>query len=89
MNSAEIEPLGDCAFLARFAGEAAASGWAAAVRALKMQGVTDVVLAYRSVAVFADPARVDLVDLESRLRVVVADQGFASSRPERGDPGRL
>jgi len=75
MNSAEIEPLGDCAFLARFAGEAAASGWAAAVRALKPPGVTDVVLAYRSVAVFADPARVNLVDVESCLRGVVSDLG--------------
>jgi KipI family sensor histidine kinase inhibitor len=75
MNFAEIEPLGDCAFLARFAGEAAAGGWAAAVRALQTPGVTDVVLAYRTVAVFADPTQVDLVDLESRLRMVVADQG--------------
>ena len=63
MNYAEIEPLGDCAFLAHFAGEAAAGGWAAAVRARDAPGVTDVVLAYRSVAVFADAEQVDLVDL--------------------------
>ena len=75
MSSTEIEPLGDSAFLANFARESAASGWAAAVRALHHQGVTDVVLAYRTVAVFADPAQVDLVDLESRLRGIVADPG--------------
>jgi KipI family sensor histidine kinase inhibitor len=65
-----LEPLGDGAFLARFSSEPAAGGWAAAVRDLRWPGVTDVVLAYRSVAVFADPENVDLVDLESRLRVI-------------------
>ena len=40
--------------------------------------MTDVVLAYRTVAVFADPEQVDLVDLESRLRAI------ASSAKTRG-----
>jgi KipI family sensor histidine kinase inhibitor len=66
-----IEPLGDRAFLARFADETAARGWAAKVRDCQWPGVTDVVLAYHTVAVFADPYRVDLVDLESRLRAVL------------------
>ncbi len=75
MKSVEIEPLGDCALLARFASEPSASGWAAAVRDRQFPGVTDVVLAYQTVAVFADPAHADLADLESCLRAIVADQG--------------
>ena len=65
-----IEPLGDCAFLAHFVGESQARAWASAVRSGHLQGVRDIVLAYRSVAVFADADQVDLLDLESRLRAV-------------------
>jgi KipI family sensor histidine kinase inhibitor len=68
MNPTGIEPLGDRAFLAHFADEAGATGWGAGVRARKWSGVTDVVVAYRTVAVFADPEAVDLDELESRLR---------------------
>src|SRR3954466_14781469 len=64
---ASLEPLGDRAFLAHFDTERDAARWAAAVRALRRPGVTDVVLAYRSTAVFADPDRVDLDDLEAQL----------------------
>ena len=69
-----LEPLGDRAFLAHFSSEPAAGGWAAAVRDRQWPGVTDVVLAYRSVAVFADPERVDLLALESRLRGITATE---------------
>jgi KipI family sensor histidine kinase inhibitor len=72
MNPTSIEPLGDRAFLAQFPDEAAAGGWAVMVRDSRWPGVTDVVLAYHTVAVFADPDRVDLPDLESRLRAVAA-----------------
>ena len=48
----------------------AARGWAAAVRAQRWSGIRDVVLAYRSVAVFAAADDVDLLELESRLRAV-------------------
>jgi KipI family sensor histidine kinase inhibitor len=65
-----LEPLGDRAFLAHFSSEPAAGGWAAAVRERQWPGVDDVVLAYRTVAVFADPERIDLVELESRLRAI-------------------
>ena len=68
MDPTALEPLGDRAYLAHFADERAAAGWAAAVRDRRWPGVTDVVLAYRTVAVFADPDRVDLSELESRLR---------------------
>jgi 5-oxoprolinase (ATP-hydrolysing) subunit B len=67
MEPTLIEPLGDCAFLAHFKGEAEARDWAAAVRAGRRRGILDIVLAYRSVAVFADPDDADLTELESRL----------------------
>jgi KipI family sensor histidine kinase inhibitor len=64
-------PLGDRAYLAHFATERDAVGWAAAVRNRALRGVVDVVLAYRTVAVFADPDRGDLADLETQLRATV------------------
>lgn len=76
MEPTAIEPLGDRAFLAHFPAKSSAAGWAAAVRAQGIFGVTDVVLAYQSVAVFADPNRADLPGLERFLR------GVAAQRPE-------
>src|SRR5215471_7656858 len=75
MDTIVLEPLGDRAYLAHFAAERAASGWATAVKERHWPGVTDVVLAYRTVAVFADPEQVDLVDLESRLRAITPEEG--------------
>src|SRR5262249_32866600 len=71
----ELEPLGDRAYMAHFADEPAAVGWAAAVRDRRWPGVTDVVLAYRTVAVFADPEQVDLWELETSLRMVTRAEG--------------
>lgn len=65
-----LEPLGDRAFLAHFTAEAAAAAWAGALRDRHWPGVTDVVLAYQTAAVFADPDQVDLADLEFRLRAL-------------------
>jgi KipI family sensor histidine kinase inhibitor len=77
-----LHTMGDRAFLARFATEDEAARWVAAVRARGWTGVDDVVMAYQTAAVYADPERVDLDDLEQRLRGVTAEaQG-------RG-PGRL
>jgi KipI family sensor histidine kinase inhibitor len=73
MVAKSLEPLGDRAFLAQFKAEAAAGAWAAAVRDHRWPGVIDVVLAYQSVAVFADPDQVDLSDLETRLRALAPD----------------
>ena len=70
MEPTLIEPLGDSAFLAHFAGEENARAWAAAVRARRSPEIRDVVLAYRSVAVFAETEQVDLGELESRLRAI-------------------
>ena len=67
MEPTLIEPLGDYAFLAHFAGEAQARAWAAAVRAVECQDIRDIVLAYRSVALFANPDQADLPALESRI----------------------
>ncbi len=50
-----------------FATEREAARWVAAVRSEGLRGVTDVVLAYRSAAVFADPDETDLDVLETRL----------------------
>jgi KipI family sensor histidine kinase inhibitor len=77
-----LRPLGDRSFLARFATEDEAARWVAAVRARGWTGVEDVVLAYQTAAVHADPDRVDLDDLERRLRAVTVESGG------RG-PGRL
>jgi len=74
MDPVALEPLGDRAYLAHFADEQSAAGWAEAVRDRNWPGVTDVVLAYHSVAVFADPDRVDLAELESRLRTIATDR---------------
>ncbi|MGO9600607.1 MAG: 5-oxoprolinase subunit B family protein [Isosphaeraceae bacterium] len=63
-----LEPLGDRAFMAQFATEREAASWASAVRARNLPGVTDVVLAYRSAAVLADPEQADLDDLDRELR---------------------
>ncbi len=70
-RSFELWPLGDRGYLAQFPSEPAAGAWAAAARACRRPGVTDVVLAYRSVAVFADPDQVDLLDLERDLQDIV------------------
>ena len=70
-----LEPLGDRAFLAHFGTERDAARWVAAVRALRQPGVTDVVLAYRSAAVFADPDRVELEELETQLAAIEAGSG--------------
>ena len=82
MEPTLIEPLGDSAFLAHFAGEEQARGWAAAVRTGHWPGVRDVVLAYRSVAVFADAEQVDL------LRSGIAAQWRSSRRRALETPGR-
>jgi KipI family sensor histidine kinase inhibitor len=62
-----LEPLGDRAFLGRFATEGDAARWVAAVRSRKLRGVTDVVLAYCSAAVFVDLDQGDLDAIESAL----------------------
>ncbi len=73
MGPTVLEPLGDRAFLAHFADEPRAAGWANLVRAQRWLGVAEVIPSYRTVAVFADPEHVDLIDLEFRLRALVSD----------------
>jgi KipI family sensor histidine kinase inhibitor len=77
-----LDPLGDRAFLARFATETEARHWAAAVRSRRPTGLIEVVLAYHTAAVFVDPDLVDLAEFESVLRGV-APEG------EQPPPGRL
>jgi len=80
----DLRPLGDRAFLARFADEVSARRWADAVRAMRWPGVHDVAVAYASAAVFADPDFLDPAALEVRLRAVepVAADGPAGRRVE-------
>lgn len=66
----DLGPLGDRAFLARFETEDEAARWAAAVRSRAWPGVQDVVLAYQSAAVLADPEQIDLDRLETDLRAL-------------------
>lgn len=73
----DLIPMGDRGFLARFDDEDDARRWAEAVRARMPAGVTDVVLAYRSAAVLADPDGCDLDDLEAWLLGVEPDDGPA------------
>jgi KipI family sensor histidine kinase inhibitor len=76
-----LEPLGDRAFLARFATEDEAARWVAAARARDWPGVADVVLAYQTAAVYADPDRIDLADLEARLRALApGEEGRGAGR---------
>lgn len=78
----DLTPLGDRAFLARLADEAEARAWAASVRKANPAGVVEVVLAYRTVAVFADP---DLADFDR----LVADLRGIIPKPEAEVAGRL
>ena len=79
-----LEPLGDRAFLARFDGEAEAWGWAESVRVAtwRSRALLDVVLAYRAVAIHADPDRVDLEGLGEKL---VAIPAAAADRHSGGE----
>lgn len=61
-------PLGDTAVLARFADEAGALAFAAAVRAAMPPWALDVVPAYRAVAVFLDTDAIRLTDALAALR---------------------
>lgn len=65
-----LEPLGDRAWLARFATDAEAAAWAASVRRASLSGVVDAVSAFRTASVHADPDRVDLDVLAEALRAV-------------------
>src|SRR5262245_53810845 len=71
----ELKPLGDRAFVARFATEDESIRWAAAVRDQGIAGILDIVTAHECVAVFADPDRIDLSRLEHELRGMIPQVG--------------
>ena len=62
-----VIPMGDRAFLARLPDPAEAARWAETLRARGWPGVIDVVTAYETVGVHADPDVIDLDDLAARL----------------------
>jgi KipI family sensor histidine kinase inhibitor len=70
-----LAPLGDRAALAKFATEAEAAAWASSVRDQGWPGVLDIVLAYQTVAVFANPDRIEPGELERKLRGLVPGTG--------------
>ena len=72
---ATLEPLGDQGVLARRDDEADATRWAAAVRRAAPSWLLDVVQAYTAVAVFHNPARVDLTEVMAWLEALVIDGG--------------
>ena len=74
----EVIPMGDRALLARFETEREASDWAEAVRIADGPGIVDVVPAFRSVAVHADPERIDLESLEPWLRGLAVTESSAA-----------
>lgn len=76
-----LTPLGDRAMLARFDTEGEARAWAAAARTARLAGVVDVVLAYRSAAIYLDPDAADPEGIEARLRAIeAADSGAGAGR---------
>ncbi len=75
MSLLTIDPLGDCGFLVHFASEPGAAVWSKTVRDARWPGVTDVVLAYRSVALFFDPDVADAALLESKMSALVPQAG--------------
>ena len=68
-----LDPLGDRAWLARFATEDEARGWASALKRARPEGVIDVVLAYRTVGVFARDECDDPEAIETALGAIIAD----------------
>ena len=72
----DLRPLGDRGFLARFDRGDRARAWASAARRPGL----DVVLAYASVAVHADPSTLDMVALEAELRGLAAGPAVDDDR---------
>jgi KipI family sensor histidine kinase inhibitor len=70
MTMTGLVPLGDRGFLVSFADEAGAARWAEEVRRRNWPGVVDVVAAYQTVGVFADPGSTGLDELRARLAQV-------------------
>ncbi|GAC1451141.1 MAG: 5-oxoprolinase subunit PxpB [Isosphaeraceae bacterium] len=74
-------PLGDRAFLVPCESEDEAARWAETVRAKSWVGVLDVVASYDTVAVHADPDRIDLDGLMKRLAEIrIEGEGVPTGR---------
>jgi inhibitor of KinA len=74
-----IDSLGDQGVLAHFPAEAEALAFAAAVRAAGWSEVVDVVPAYFSVAVYHDPARIGVGELQQRLAALPHNPSSAAA----------
>lgn len=78
----ELSPLGDRAWLARFESARDAAAWAGAVRERRWPGVSDVVAAYGSAAVFAARDADDLDEIEANLRAEPVPEGQSADGRE-------
>lgn len=74
----DVVPLGDRGFLARFADEESAANWVARLLAQRVRGVIDIVPAYSTVGVHADPELIDLDEL-AELLSTLEPQGSAQA----------
>jgi KipI family sensor histidine kinase inhibitor len=68
----DLVPLGDRAWLARFANGDHARDWAASAQATfkNRRGISDIVLAYETVAIYADPSDINVEELAATLHRV-------------------
>lgn len=78
-----FSPLGDQGVLARFATEAEALAFAAAVRAAGLPEIVEVVAAYLAVAVFHDPEQTGYAELVQRLGRIEASPMPSAEPPRR------
>jgi KipI family sensor histidine kinase inhibitor len=69
-----VQPLGDFAFLVDCEDEDRAAGLFRAAHAIPCPGLVDLVLAYRSLAVYLDPAVADPRQIEEALRTLIPDE---------------
>lgn len=80
---AGLVPLGDRAFLARFASETDARAWRFAVQDRGWPWVVDLVLAYHTVGVFLDPDRIEPAHARELLLSAAVPEGAAGLKAGR------
>jgi KipI family sensor histidine kinase inhibitor len=76
----DLVPLGDRAWMARFASEGEARRWSLMARNAELPGVVDIVLAYATVSVHLHPD----ADLEEELEVWLLSLGGSVPLPHKG-----
>lgn len=85
MKHFALEPLADLGFLARFETEAQCQGYFRALLGKTLPWVLDIVCAYKSLAVYHDPARITPLAAEAHLKEWLS----ASLKPGKALRGKL